>query len=85
MTDKSTHDHSDTMVEDSAMVSAILGAVANFAESPEEKLKAVIRAGKIAAAFLSCAGDGTSPPTSDTKILRRNRFKDEGSLADRAA
>jgi hypothetical protein len=34
-----------------AMVTAVLGAVADFAEPPEEKLKAIIQAGRIAEAF----------------------------------
>ena len=37
--------------EANAMVTAVLGAVADFAEPPEEKLKAIIQAGRIAEAF----------------------------------
>jgi hypothetical protein len=71
MKDKSARHRHDTLAEDRAMVSAIFGAVANFANSPEEKLKAIIRAGKIAKAFLSGAGDGTSPAARDTKVFRK--------------
>ena len=35
-----------------AMVTAVLGAVAYFAEPQEEKLKAIIQAGRIAEAFV---------------------------------
>jgi hypothetical protein len=75
MKDKSERHRHDTPAGNGAMVSAIFGAVANFGNSPKEKLEAVIRAGKIAEAFLSGTGDGTSPPARDTKVFGRNRSK----------
>jgi hypothetical protein len=75
----------DTLAGDRAMVSAVFGAVATFAKSPKEKLKAVIRAGKIAEAFLSGAGDETSPPASDTRVFRRKQSQSESWLSDRTA
>lgn len=53
------------------MVSAIFGAVADFAESPEEKLDAVIRAGIIAEAFLSCASDESPPACARRKYISK--------------
>jgi len=53
--EKSKQDRPDAPAENSTMVSAIFGAVADFAEPAEEKLKAVIRAGQIAEAFLAGA------------------------------
>jgi hypothetical protein len=35
-----------------AMITAVLGAVADFPAPPEEKLKAIIQAGRIAEAFV---------------------------------
>jgi hypothetical protein len=85
MKDKSVHYRHDTLAGDRAMVSAVFGAVATFAKSPKEKLKAVIRAGKIAEAFLSDVGDGMSLPARDDKILRRKQSKSESWLSDRTA
>jgi hypothetical protein len=45
-----------------AMVTAVLGAVADFPEPPEEKLKAIIQAGRIAEAFLREREEQHSPP-----------------------
>jgi enoyl-CoA hydratase/carnithine racemase len=53
--EKSKQDRPDAPAENLTMVSAIFGAVADFAEPAEEKLKAVIRAGQIAEAFLAGA------------------------------
>jgi hypothetical protein len=85
MKDKSGHFRHDTLAGDRAMVSAVFGAVATFAKSPKEKLKAVIRAGKIAEAFLSDADDSISLPARDTDVFRRNQSKSESWLSDRTA
>lgn len=85
MKNKSARHGYDTQARDRAMVAAIFGAVANFAESSEEKLGAVVHAGKIAQAFLSGASDQTFSPACDTKLFRKNRSKVEGSPVDRAA
>jgi hypothetical protein len=85
MKNKSERHRHDTLTGDSAMVSAVFGAVATFATSPKEKLKAVICAGKIAEAFLSDAGDGISLPARDDKIFRRKQSKSESWLSDRTA
>jgi hypothetical protein len=71
--------------ENCAMVSAIFGALADFAEPAEQKLKAVIRAGKIAEDFLAAASIGTSPPKRDGEILCGDRSDGERALSDRAA
>ena len=58
-------------------MSAIFGAVANFAGSPEEKLKAVIRAGTIAEAFfLGQATEQSRRPTQkySKKQINGSRF-----------
>jgi len=85
MKNKSERSHPDTLAGGNAMVSAIFGAVAGFAESPKEKLEAVVRAGTIAESFLSGASEGISPSVPDIKVFRRKRPKAKGSLADRAA
>lgn len=66
--EKSKQDRPDAPAENLIMVSAILGAVADFAEPAEEKLKAVIRAGEIAQAFLASANARTSPLTRDDEV-----------------
>jgi len=71
--------------ENRAMISAIFGAVADFAEPAELKLKAVIRAGKIAEAFLAGANARTSRLTRDDEVLRGNGSKGKRGPADRAA
>jgi hypothetical protein len=63
------------MVDNDAMVTAIFRAVADFAELPEEKLKAIIRAGKIAGAFCCPATEQDARdrglPRSDLERRRR--------------
>jgi hypothetical protein len=71
--------------ENRAMVSAIFGAVADFAEPAEEKLKAVIRAGEIAEAFLAGASARASPFAQDDEGVRGNESEGKRRLADRAA
>ena len=46
-----------------AMLTAIFGALADFAETPDKKLSAIIRAGKIAEAFCSPVTDPQGPST----------------------
>ena len=64
--DKSDPDEElhDAPAEKRALVSAIFGAVAAFPKPAEEKLKAVIRAGKIAEAFLACANTANTESPS---------------------
>ena len=83
--EKSGHDHQGTSPEDRAMVSAIFGAVADFAEPAENKLKAVIRAGQIAGAFLAGANVGTSPQARQDEAERDDVSEGKGTLTDRAA
>jgi hypothetical protein len=71
--------------ENRAMVSAIFGAVADFAEPAEEKLKAVIRAGEIAQAFLTVANARTSPLARDDEVLRGIGSETKRGLTGRAA
>jgi len=71
--------------ENRSMVSAIFGAVADFAEPGEEKLKAVIRAGKIAQAFLAGANARASPLAGDDDVLRGTESEGKRGLVDRAA
>ena len=61
------------------------GAVADFAEPGEEKLKAVIRAGKIAEAFLAGANARASPLARDDEVLRGNGSEGKRGPAGRAA
>ena len=68
--EKSKQDRQGVPPENRSMVAAIFGAVANFAEPAEEKLNAVIHAGKIAEAFLAGANTGTSPLARDDEVLR---------------
>ena len=67
------------MVDNDAMVTAIFRAVADFAEVPERKLKAIIRAGKIAGAFCYQASEQDArdegPPRSH--LERRRRLGDQ--------
>lgn len=70
MKDKLVRNHHETPCGQRSWVSAIFGVVANFAGSPEEKLKAVIRAGTIAEAFLSGTSDGTTSP-HDGKVFEQ--------------
>jgi hypothetical protein len=83
--EKSKQDHLDTPAQNLTMVSAIFGAVADFAEPAEEKLKAVIYAGKIAEAFLAGANTGTSPLARDDEVLRGNGSESKRGLVGRAA
>jgi hypothetical protein len=82
---KSKQDHLDTPAQNLTMVSAIFGAVADFAEPAEEKLKAVIHAGEIAEAFLAGANTGTSPLARDDEVLGGNGSETKRGLAGRAA
>lgn len=59
--EKSGQDRHGAAAENRAMVSAIFGAVAAFAEPAEHKLKSVILAGKIAEAFLAGSNAEASP------------------------
>jgi hypothetical protein len=83
--EKSAQDRQGVPSGNRAMVSAIFAAVADFAEPAEVKLKAVIRAGHIAAAFLAGANATTSPPAQYDEVLRGNRSGDESRLSGRAA
>jgi hypothetical protein len=83
--EKSKQDRPDAPVENSTMVSAIFGAVADFAEPAEEKLKAVIRAGQIAEAFLAGANARASPLARDDEGVRGNGSEGKRGPADRAA
>jgi hypothetical protein len=83
--EKSKQDCPDAPAENRNMVSAIFGAVADFAEPAEQKLKAVIRAGQIAEAFLVGANAGTSPLARDDEALRGNGSEGKRGLAGRAA
>jgi len=83
--EKSKQNRPDAPAENLTMVSAIFGAVADFAEPGEEKLNAVIRAGKIAEAFLAGANAGTSPLARDDEVLRGNGSEAKRGLADRAS
>jgi hypothetical protein len=57
--------------ENRVLVSAVFGAVAEFAASGEQKLQAVVQAGKVAEAFLSCIDSGTSRLESgDAQVVR---------------
>ena len=83
--EKSKPDRPDAPAENSTMVSAIFGAVADFAEPAEEKLKAVIRAGQIAEAFLAGANARASPLARDDEGVRGNGSEGKRGPADRAA
>jgi hypothetical protein len=83
--EKSGPDRRGVPSENRAMVSAIFGAVADFAEPAEQKLKAVIRAGQIAEAFLARANAGTSKLARDDELVRGNGSEGKHGLADRAA
>jgi hypothetical protein len=83
--EKAKQDRPDAPVENLTMVSAIFGAVANFAQPAEEKLKAVIRAGRIAEAFLAGANPGTSPLARDEEVLRGNGSESKRGLTGRTA
>ena len=56
--------------ENRVLVSAVFGAVAEFAASGEQKLQAVVQAGKVAEAFLSCVDSRTSRLESDAEVVR---------------
>jgi len=71
--------------ENLTMVAAIFGAVADFAKPAEEKLEAVIRAGKIAEAFLAGGNATRSPLSRDGEVLRGNGSEGKPGLAGRAA
>jgi hypothetical protein len=83
--EKSKQDRQGVPPENRSMVAAIFGAVADFAEPGEEKLKAVIRAGKIAQAFLAGANARASPLAGDDEVLRGNGSEGKRGLAGRAA
>jgi hypothetical protein len=83
--EKSWQDRQRVPVENRAMVSAIFGAVADFAEPAEQKLKAIIHAGKIAEAFLAGANAGTSPLARDDEVLFGNGSGGKRGLSDRVA
>ena len=83
--EKSKQDRPDAPAENLTMVSAIFGAVADFAEPAEEKLKAVIRAGQIAEAFLAGANARASPLARDEEGVRGNRSEGKRGPVDRAA
>jgi hypothetical protein len=83
--EKSKQDRPDAPADNSTMVSAIFGAVADFAEPAEEKLKAVIRAGQIAEAFLAGANARPSPLARDDEGVRGNGSEGKRGPADRAA
>jgi hypothetical protein len=83
--EKSAQDRRGVPAENPIMVAAIFGAVADFAKPAEEKLEAVIRAGKIAEAFLAGANATPSPLTRDDEVLRGNGSEGKPRLADRAA
>jgi hypothetical protein len=83
--EKSKQDRPVAPAENSTMVSAIFGAVADFAEPAEEKLKAVIRAGQIAEAFLAGANARASPLARDDEGVRGNESEGKRGPADRAA
>ena len=85
MKEKSKQDRQGVPPENRSMVAAIFGAVADFAEPGEEKLKAVIRAGKIAQAFLAGANARASPLAGDDEVLRGNGSEAKRGLAGRAA
>jgi len=82
--EKSKRDRPDAPAENRSMISAIFAAVAEFAEPAEEKLKAVIHAGKIAEAFLAGANAGTSPLARDDEILRGDGSQGKRTLTGRA-
>ena len=83
--EKSGHDHQGIRTEYRAMVSAVLAAVADFAQPAEHKLKAVIRAGEIAEAFLASANAGTSPLALGDEALPRDGSDGKSALSDWAA
>jgi hypothetical protein len=85
MKEKSGQYRQGVPAENLTMVAAILGAVADFAKPAEEKLKAVIRAGKSAEAFLAGANATPSPLARDDEGLRGNGSEGKPGLADRAA
>jgi hypothetical protein len=85
MKEKSGQDGQGIPSENWVMISAIFGAVADFVEPAEEKLNAVICAGKIAEAFLAGANARTSPLAQDDEVLRGNRSEGKRGLGDRAA
>jgi hypothetical protein len=83
--EKSAQDRRGVPAENLTMVAAIFGAVADFAKPADEKLKAVIRAGKIAEAFLAGADATPSPLTRDDEVLSGNGSEGKPRLAGRAA
>ena len=83
--EKSGQDRRGATAENRAMVSAVFSAIADFAEPAEQKLEAVIRAGKIAEAFLTGGNVGTSPLARDDEILRGDRSDGERAPSDWAA
>ena len=83
--EKSAQDRQGVPAENLTMVAAIFGAVADFAKPAEEKLEAVIRAGKIAEAFLVRASEGTSSLARDDEVLRQYRSDGKSALSDLAA
>ena len=82
---KSGQDRLGAKAENCAMVSAIFGAVAGFADPAEQKLKAVIRAGKIAEAFLAGSNPETSLLARGDEVLHGDRSDGKRALSDRAA
>ena len=83
--EKSAQDRQGVPAENLTMVAAIFGAVADFAKPAEEKLEAVIRAGKIAEAFLAGGNAMPSPLARDGEVLRGNGSEGNPGLAGRAA
>ena len=83
--EKSAQDRQGVPAENLTIVAAIFGAVADFAKPADEKLKAVIRAGQIAEAFLAGADAKPSPLTRDDEVLRGNGSEGKPGLAGRAA
>jgi hypothetical protein len=64
----------DEDVGNDAMVAAVFRALGGFAEAPEEKLKAVIRAGEKAEAILLLIQELESPVT-ESRYLREQPFR----------
>ena len=83
--EKSAQDRQGVPAENLTMVAAIFGAVADFAKPAEEKLEAVIRAGKIAEAFLAGGNSTRSPLGRDGEVLRGNGSEAKSELAGQAA
>jgi hypothetical protein len=83
--EKSAQDRQGVPAENLTMVAAIFGAVADFAKPAEEKLEAVIRAGKIAEAFLAGGNETSSLLARDDEVSRENGSQGKSGLAGRAA